>query len=85
MNTQANEHEHPQTGPTVTITIDTTTYTIHRGNTTVPELKQLAHIPPEYELEQITDGKLIPLGDDQHVVIKGGERFVGHPRAGASS
>jgi hypothetical protein len=27
----------------------------------------------------------VPLGDDQHVVLKGGERFVGHPRAGAAS
>jgi hypothetical protein len=45
----------------------------------------LAGISPSYELEEIIDGKLVPLRDDQHVVIKGGERFVSHPRAGASS
>jgi predicted Rdx family selenoprotein len=80
------EHaDHPETGPNVTITIDNKNYTVHRGNTTVSELKQLAGIPAAYELEQIVDGKLEPLRDDQHAVLKGGERFVSHPRAGASS
>lgn len=74
-----------ETGPNVTIAIDNKNYTVHRGNKTVAELKQLAGISPAYELEEIIDGKLVPLSDDQHVVIKGGERFVSHPRAGAAS
>jgi len=74
------EHEHE-----VTITIDNKTYKVRAGRTAVAELKQIAGIPPAYELEEIVDGKLVPLKDDEHVLIKGGERFVGHPRGGASS
>jgi hypothetical protein len=85
MATQVEQSGHPTTGPDVTITIDNRSYTVHRGNTTVNELKQLAGIPAAYELEEIVEGRLVPLKDDQHVVIKGGERFVSHPRAGAAS
>lgn len=74
------EHEHE-----VTITIDNKNYKVRAGRTAVAELKQIAGIPPAYELEEIVDGKLVPLKDDEHVLIKGGERFVGHPRGGASS
>ena len=80
-----NEKEHPQTGPDVTITIDNKLFTVHRGNITVTELKALAGIPAAYELEEIVEGTLKPLGDEGHVALKGGERFVSHPRAGASS
>jgi Multiubiquitin len=82
---EQNHPEHPQTGPDVTITIDNKAFTVHRGNTTVTELKQLAGVAAAYELEEVVDGKLVPLADNQHVVLKGGERFVSHPRAGASS
>lgn len=85
MATNIDHPAHPETGPDVTITIDNKNFTVHRGNTTVSELKQLAGIPAAYELEEIVDGRLVPLGDDQHVVLKGGERFVSHPRAGAAS
>jgi len=85
MATNIDHLAHPETGPDVTITIDNKSYTVHRGNTTVGNLKQLAGIQAAYELEEIVDGKLVPLGDDQHVVLKGGERFVSHPRAGAAS
>jgi len=85
MATNIDHPAHPETGPDVTITIDNKSFTVHRGNTTVRELKQLAGIPEAYELEEIVDGRLVPLGDDQHVVLKGGERFVSHPRAGAAS
>jgi hypothetical protein len=80
-----NPPDHPETGPNVTIIIDTKVHVVHRGKTTVPELKALAGIALGYELEEIVDGKLVPLQDEQHVVLKGGERFVSHPRAGASS
>ncbi len=77
--------EHPETGPDVTITLDNKNYTVHRGSIPVSELKSIGGIPAAYELEEIVDGKLVPLGDDHRVTIKGGEKFVGHPRAGASS
>lgn len=85
MATNIEHPAHPETGPDVTITIDNKSYSVHRGETTVPELKQLAGIPAAYELEEILDGKLVPLGDNQRVVLKAGERFVSHPRAGAAS
>ena len=83
--TQPNSADHPQTGPDVTITVDNKSFTTHRGNIAVSELKALAAIPAAYEVEQISDGTLTPLRDDGRVVLKGGERFVSHPRAGASS
>ena len=85
METETLKNSGPEAGPDVAITIDNKTFTIHRGSKTVAELKQVAGIPPAYELEEIVNGKLVPLNDDQRVVIKGGERFVSHPRAGASS
>jgi hypothetical protein len=85
MQKQPDRPEHPETGPDVSIIIDNQTYTTHRGNRTVADLKALAGIPLAYELEQILEGNLVPLPDDGHVVLKGGERFVGHPRDGASS
>jgi hypothetical protein len=80
-----NERESPQIGPDVVITVDNKTFAVHRGNITVADLKNLAGVPAAYELEEIVDGVLKPLADDGHVVLKGGERFVSHPRAGASS
>lgn len=85
MATQVDHPTHPATGPDVTITIDNRNYTVHRGSMTVSELKQLAGIPGAYELEEIVGGRLVPLKDDQHVVIKGGEIFVSHPRSGSAS
>jgi hypothetical protein len=76
-------HAHPDRD--VSITIDNKIYKVDRGRISVAELKQLGGIPVAYELEEILDGKLVPLADDQHVEIKGGEHFVSHPRAGASS
>jgi len=83
--TQTEHPAPPQTGPDVTITIDNKVFTVHRGNITIAELKAIASIPAAYEVEQIIDGTLTPLRDDGHVVLKGDERFVSHPRAGASS
>ena len=78
------EHN-PRPDRDVSITIDNKIYKVDRGRISVVELKQLGGIPAAYELEEIIDGKLVPLKDDQHVEIKGGEHFVSHPRAGASS
>jgi Multiubiquitin len=79
------DREHPQPGPEVTITVDAKTFNVHRGNLSVSDLKALASIPAAYEVEEIVEGTLKPLSDGGHVAIKGGDRFVSHPRAGASS
>ena len=84
MELDVREHN-PRPDRDVSITIDNKIYKVDRGRISVAELKQLGGIPGAYELEEIIDGKLVPLNDDQHVEIKGGEHFVSHPRAGASS
>jgi hypothetical protein len=82
---QGNQNPHPQTGPEVAISINTQPIQIHRGNRPVVEIKDAGHVPRADELEQIVNGKLVPLADDGSVVIKGGEQFVSHPRSGGSS
>jgi hypothetical protein len=58
---------------------------IHRGRQSVQEIKAAGGVALADELEQVIDGKLTPLADDASVVIKGGERFVSHPRDSGSS
>jgi hypothetical protein len=77
--------QHAQNGPTVVIFLDNNPFTVHRGSISVAELKKLAGIPPTYELEQVEGGKLVPLRDDGRVTLKDNERFISHPRDGASS
>ncbi len=72
-------------GSMVTITINSVPVLIHRGHHTVPEIKTVAGIPLADDLDQVVDGKLVPLADDGTLTIKGGERFVSHPKDGSSS
>lgn len=58
---------------------------IKKGIRTVKEIKDAGNVPLAHELEQLIDGKLIPLKDDAKVEIKGGEQFFGHVRDGSSS
>ena len=58
---------------------------VHRGRRTVAEIKTAGGVPLAYELDQIVEGKLVPLEDDGAVTIKGGERFSSQPRTGQSS
>ena len=79
------EHEDHEHGPFVTITIGTSNYTIHRGSNTVVEIKTLGHVPLADDLEEIVNGQLTPLADDGRVTIKGGEKFVSHPKDSGAS
>lgn len=72
-------------GPTVTISINNREYSIHRGRETVIEIKKTGNVPLADDLEQVIDGKLTPLPDDGAVTIKGGERFISHPKDSGSS
>jgi DNA-directed RNA polymerase subunit L len=69
----------------VEIKINNKEYEIKPGIYTVAELKNLAHVSVSHELEQLIDGKLVPLADDAKVEIKGCEQFFSHVRDGASS
>lgn len=72
-------------GPIVTIKVDNKPVHIHRGHTTVAEIKEAGNVPLAYDLNQIVAGKLIPLPDDGSVTIKGGEEFISHPKDSQSS
>lgn len=82
---KAEKPSKPQTGPMVTITINGVKKEIHRGHTTIAELKALGNIPLADQLEQIIDGKITPLPDDGAVTIKGGEVFISHVKDGGAS
>jgi hypothetical protein len=75
----------PETGPLVTITVDTKPYKIHRGHQTVAQIKEIGQVPQAFDLEELIDGKLVPVGDDASVTLKGGEVFLSHPKDGGAS
>ena len=69
----------------VTITVDGKPVQIHRGRHSVAEIKSLGHVPAAFDLDEVVDGKLVPLPDDGYVVIQGEEVFLSHPKSGHSS
>lgn len=77
--------EHPEQGPMVQIFINGKPFSIHRGSQTVEAIKRAGNVPLADDLEQNIDGKLTPLADDGRVTIKGGEKFVSHPKDSGSS
>lgn len=78
-------NEEPQHGPEVTITIDNKPYQVHRGRQTVADLKEIAGVSQSFELDEVEDGRLVPLADDASVTIKGGEEFKSNLKVGQSS
>jgi hypothetical protein len=79
------DHEEPEHGPEVHISINGHDYRIHRGSRTVAEIKALGGVPAADDLDQIVNGQLTPLADDGRVTIKGGEKFVSHPKDSGAS
>lgn len=69
----------------VPIFVNKDKYFVNRGPETVAYLKELDHVPPADELEELIQGKLEPLPDSGTIDIKGGEKFFSHPRTGSSS
>lgn len=69
----------------VRIHINRHDYEVAPGLHRVTELKRIAGIPPQDELEQVISGQFTPLPDDSAVTIVGAEHFVSHPRSGGSS
>jgi hypothetical protein len=69
----------------ISIQVNGSSVSIHRGHQTVVAIKQAAHVPLADALEQIVDGRLVPLDDNGAVTLKGDEMFVSHVRdCGAS-
>ena len=58
---------------------------IHRGSQSVSVIKTIGEVPLNHMLEQLIEGKLVPLNDNGSVAIKGGEIFIGHVKDGASA
>jgi len=73
----------------VTITVKvgevTNEVKITKGIHSVSEIKQKGGVQANYDLDQLVEGKLVPLKDDGSVEIHGGEHFVGHVKDGSSS
>jgi hypothetical protein len=89
-NQQVNEadhggHEHPETGPIVTVVVDDVTKTVHRGSHLVSELKDELGVDASLQLAEVIDGQLTGLDDGARVVIKGSEVFFTRVRKGSSS
>lgn len=84
---QENEKDKPQPehGPEVAISVNGQTREIHRGHRSVAEIKTIGGVPLADDLEQVVNGKLVPLPDDGHVTLKGGEEFISHPKDSSSS
>ncbi len=72
-------------GHEVPVTIDNRTVEIQAREYSVAQLKTALEVDPSRELEQVVDGKLLPLDDNARVHIHGGESFVSHVRGGGSS
>jgi hypothetical protein len=89
-NQQVNEsggdrHEHPDTGPDVTVTVDDVAKTVHRGSHLVSEFKDEVGVDASLQLAEVIDGQLTGLEDGARVVIKGREVFFTRVRKGSSS
>jgi hypothetical protein len=69
----------------VTISVDGSDRWVPKGKYVVSEFKGMVAVSPEYELDQVEDGRFEPLPDGDTVHIKGGEVFVSHVRRGGSS
>ncbi len=72
-------------GHKVPVTIDSRTVEIQSREYPITQLKDALGVDPSRELEQVVDGKLVPLNDNGKLHIRGGESFVSHVRGGGSS
>lgn len=67
------------------ITVNNVEVKIHRGRQSVSNIKTAGHVDQVDALDQVVDGKLVGLPDDEAVTIKGGEAFISHHKDNASS
>lgn len=72
-------------GHKVAVTIDNRTVEIQSREYVVSQLKTALGVDPSREIEQVVEGKLVPLDDNAKIHIQGGEVFVSHVRGGGSS
>jgi len=78
------ENDHPKT---VKITINGTVYDVRPGNHPVTQLKTLPNpnIRPDETLCMVVGTEIRPLGNHDHIDIKGGESFASNCQTGGAS
>lgn len=70
----------------VEVIVDGVPSKIGAGEYTVTRFKELVGVDPTKELEEVVEGKLVPLDDSATIDLdKSGRRFVSHVRRGGSS
>lgn len=79
---EGKEHGHHHD---VKVTIDNRTVEVRSGEWIVSQLKVALGVDPSRELEQVVEGKLVPLDDNARTHVRAGDVFVSHVRGGGSS
>jgi hypothetical protein len=69
----------------VEVMVDSEPKQVRAGRYLVSVFKKAVGVDPAYELDEVRDGVLVPLADDERIRIHRGESFVSHVRGGASS
>lgn len=69
----------------VTITINGKAHELPPGDYSVAELRSIGHVPADETLNIFENGEFKPLGENQHVKIKGGEKFASSAMSGGAS
>lgn len=82
---QQAQPESKEHGHKVPVTIDNRTVEIQAREWVVSQLKTALGVDPSRDLEQVVDGKLVPLDDNARIHIRGHEVFMSHVRGGGSS
>jgi len=77
--------KHQVESTTVQIFINDVKYEVRPGKYNVSELKSTGNVPNSKELEQVINGVLTPLKNDEFVIIKGNEVFFSHVPDGQSA
>lgn len=81
--TEADKQDHPQ--KKVEVTVDGHKREIRPGSWLVADFKREVKVDSALELDQVIDGKFIPLDNNATIDIKGHEVFVSHVPQGGSS
>lgn len=79
---ESKEHGHEHKVP---VTIDNRIVEIQAREWVVSQLKIALGVDPSRDLEQVVDGKLVPLDDNARIHIHGHEVFISHVHGGGSS
>jgi len=69
----------PETGPNFTIIVNNKPYSTAQHELTGSQIKQLAAVPPDYELFQLKGTDSVPVGNDQVIHIHEREEFRAIP------